>query len=166
MCTIFTPPLPFGAVYFLKISKSFKFLTCFSFHCSFPTSSKAVQILWEHHPVAGKSSQPYTSPGDLLIGQASRIAAPSSGYGLLWHLHDFLLGSRDPPLITMAFLITCIHHTTCAAFHSQGIWAQLGTSFKTCQKMPFKVLLKDPFWAMTISHWAWGRPGGRISSVF
>lgn len=69
---------PILTVYFLKISKSFWFLTCFSFHCSFPTSSKAFQILQEHHPLAGKGSQPDTSPGNLLAGQASRIAAPSS----------------------------------------------------------------------------------------
>lgn len=44
-CSIFSKPLPFGAVCFLKISKFFQFLTCFSFHCSFTTSSKAFQSL-------------------------------------------------------------------------------------------------------------------------
>lgn len=103
---------------FLKISKSFQFLICFGFYCSFLRSSKAFHVLQKPHPLTTKDSQTFTSPEDLLTGQSSRLAAPCSGFCLLWHLSDILLGSHDSSPTAIAYLITCFHHATCAAFCS------------------------------------------------
>lgn len=107
-----------GQFIFLKISKSFQFLVCFGFYCSFLRSSKAFHILQKPHPLATKGSQPFISPEDLLTRQSSCFAAPCSGFCLLWHLPDILLGSHDSPPPAIAYLIACFRHTTCAAFCS------------------------------------------------
>lgn len=107
-----------GQFIFFKISKSFQFLICFGFYCLFLRSSKAFHILQKPHPLATKGSQPFTSPEDLLTGQSSHLAAPCSGFCLLWHLPNILLGSHDSPSTAITYLIACFHRTTCAAFCS------------------------------------------------
>lgn len=116
--SIFTTPLPFGAVYFLKISKSFQFLTCFNFHGSFSTSSKAFKILQECHPLAEKGSHNLVPPhGTSLLGSLSHFRS------LLW-LWSPLTSSWLPAgeswlsFHPVAFLIAFFCHMTCAAFRS------------------------------------------------
>lgn len=131
-----------GQFIFFEISKSFQFLISFGFYCSFFRSSKAFHILQKPHPLATKDSQPFASPEDVLTGQFSRLAAPCSGFCLLWHLPNILLGSHDSPPTARAYLVALVHHTTCAAFCSlrgkrQGL--NLMHHWRHTTKCPLKI---------------------------
>lgn len=106
-----------GKFIFLKVSKPFSSSYLLAL-LLFSQKFKSLSHPSEASPLATKDSQPFTSPEDLLTGQSSHLAAPCSGFCLLWHFPDILLGIPDSPPTAIAYLTACFHHTTCAAFCS------------------------------------------------
>ena len=119
MCSIFTPPLPFGAVYFLKISKSFQFLTF------------QPPLLFAHKfksPSDPSGASPFGQEGlatSYILFGPPRWAGLLHCSSLLWIRSSLTSswlpdGESRPSSQCDAFLITCFRHAACAAFHSPG----------------------------------------------
>lgn len=125
-----------GQFIFLKISKSFQFLICFGFYCSFLRSSKAFHILQKPHLLATRDSQPFISPEDLLTGQSSRLAAPCSGFCLLWHPTG---KSWLSSLCKSLFNCMLLSYNLCSILFNQRQELNLTHHWRHATKCPLKI---------------------------
>lgn len=88
---------------------------------------------------------------------ASRISAPSSGFGFLWHLSDFLLGSWLSSHHNSLFNHILSSYDLCSISFSKGDELNLAHHLRHATKCPIKIPL-----AVTISIWAWIWGAGQV----